>query len=133
MAGLFEAPLRVGTWRRGVAVMVFATALVACESTAPEDPLARSVTLIPPDDGGAALVELVGAAVTSVTAPEGQVFFHTRGDTTRVVVVRTEPGPLAFEFRVADPSASPVATVLQVADGENRLRDPATYRVELGR
>jgi hypothetical protein len=109
------------------------TALVACETAAPEDPLARSVALIPPVDDGAALVELVGAAVTSVTTPEGEVFFHARGDTTRVVVVRGEPGPLAFDFRVADPSASLVATVLQVADGENRLRDPAAYGAELGR
>ncbi len=113
--------------------MGLTAALSACESTAPEDPLAWSVALLPADDEGAALVELVGAPVTAVSAPEGQVFFHSRGDTTRVVVVRTEPGPLAFDFRVADPSASPVASVLQVADGENRLRDSASYRLELGR
>ncbi len=116
-------------------VLGLVATLAACESTAPEDPLARRVTLVPANDDGAALVELVGAAVTSVeTREEGdRAYFHTRGDTTRIVVIRTEPGPLTFDLRVADPSASPVGTVLQVADGENRLRDPASYRVELAR
>lgn len=122
-------------WRCAVVALAIGATLSGCESTAPEDPLVRKATVAPSSDDGAAVVELVGAAVTSVTMPqgEGQAFFHSRGDTTRVVIVRTEPGAFAFDFRVANPSASPVGTVLQVADGENRLRDAGPYRVELSR
>jgi hypothetical protein len=45
--------------------------------------------------------------------------------------VRSVPGPLSFNLRVADPAKTPVGTVVQIADGQNLLRDPTGYRVEV--
>lgn len=111
--------------------LVAAVAGSACSSDDP-DPLSRSATLTPELAEGAAVVLLLGAPVASVESDEGQVFFSTRGDTTRVVLVRDEPGPLRFDLRLSDPTSEPTGVVLQVADGQNRLRDDvARYRVEM--
>ena len=122
-------PLRAGAWGRFA--LVLGALLAGCDSE-PDDPLARHASLVPAaQDDGAAVVELIGADITAVSSDQGDVFFLTRGDTTRVVVVRTEPGPLTFDLRVADPSDTPVGTVLQVAGGNNALRNASSYRLDV--
>jgi len=122
-------PVRAGAGAR--LALALAVVVAGCDSE-PEDSLARHISLVPAaQDDGAAIVELVGADITAVTSDHGDVFFLTRGDTTRVVVVRTEPGPLAFDLRVADPMDTPVGTVLQVAGGDNALRNAASYRLDV--
>jgi hypothetical protein len=118
---------RRALWRSVIAVVVLAVA--GCDSADDGDPLERFVTLSPVADDGAAWIELTGAAVTHVTAANAQVFFAAHGDTTQVVIVRTDPGPLDFAIRVADPTETPVGVALEVADDQNRLRDASTYRV----
>jgi hypothetical protein len=133
------APVRpVGVSRallapRRLALAVAASlALVACDSDKPVDPTIRSVTLLPvTSEDAAAWVELLGAPVASVTVDEGEVFFLSRGDTTQVVLVRPDPGPLRFQVQVENAGETPVGTVIQVADGQNRLRDAGGYAAEV--
>jgi hypothetical protein len=81
---------------------------------------------------GAAVIEVEGRRVVGITAAAGQVFVSRSGDILRAVIVRDDPGPIEFTVRVLDPRF-PVATrVLQVADGENRVRPNVDgYQVEL--
>ena len=109
-------------------MLLAVSTIVGCDSSS-VDPRARSVSLTPEANDGAAWIRLTGASVASVTVENGQVFFETRGDTTLVVVVRSEPGPLTFDLLVDDPTLTPVGTPLEVSDAQNRLRDPAGYRV----
>ena len=121
---------RAGTVLRALTVSLLAAA-TACDSEE-RDPLARTVTLTPAADNGAVVVTLIGAPIASVSSDEGQVFISIRWDTTRVVLLRQEPGPLRFDLRLQDPNREPVGTVVQVADGNNQLRaDVAQYRVEV--
>jgi hypothetical protein len=129
-------------WRYLLLIALPALAVMAnaCDSSSPAEPgdpggdvptNMRTVTLSPSSDDSAAWLRFVGARVTQVTAVEGEVFFTSHGDTTEVVVVRSVPGPLSFNLRVADPAKTPVGTVVQIADGQNLLRDPTGYLVEV--
>ena len=79
---------------------------------------------------GAALISLVGSGIGTVDAPAGRVFQFSQGDTTRVLLILDVPGDVIFRVSVPNLRDPPAATVTQVADGENRLRqDVSTYRV----
>lgn len=109
-------------------------AVAACGSEGPESgPGQRTVALLSPSGAeGAALIELRGPGIEAVTAVDGRVFHHARGDTVRVVVVRETPGELRFAVDLADTLTPPRGTVLEVADGENALRAVlADYSVEI--
>lgn len=72
---------------------------------------------------GAAVFELTGGVgLGPVTTNGGDTFFAHAEGTSRVVVVLNEPGQLWFQVRTADIGKLPSVRVLQVADGENRLR-----------
>jgi hypothetical protein len=59
------------------------------------------------------------------------VFSRHDGDTVRVVVVGDVPGDLRFALSMADTTAVLQGVVLQVADGEDRLRSTvADYALE---
>ncbi len=84
---------------------------------------------------GAAVFELTGGVdLGPVTTNGGDTFFeHTEGR-SRVVVVLDEPGQLWFQVRTADIGKLPSVRVLQVADGENRLRASVSgYEVDFKR
>lgn len=74
---------------------------------------------------GAAVFELTGGVglgpVTTVTNG-GDTFFEHADGVSRVVVVLDEPGQLWFQVRTTDIGKLPTVRVVQVADGENRLR-----------
>lgn len=114
-----------------VSALLLVLTAAACDSDG-ADPRARTVTITPQIDNGAAVVLLVGAPISTVTSGEADVFVSTSGDTTRVVLLREVPGPLRFDVLLEDATLDPVGTVLQVSDGENALRaDVNTYRVEV--
>jgi hypothetical protein len=82
---------------------------------------------------GAAVLELTGAVGHSIVSSQfGDTFYEHDGAVTRVVVVLDEPGPIKFTLRVEDLGARPSVTLVQVADGLNRLRSSlADYEVVL--
>ncbi len=90
-----------------------------------------SASLVSPNGfEGAALVSIVGVGLGDVESAGGRVFTFSRSDTTRILLVLDTPGDLSFRISVPDVDNPPVATVLQVADGENVLRpDLSAYRV----
>lgn len=71
---------------------------------------------------GASLIHLIGGGVSSVQPLSGELFTSTSGDTTKVLVVLSTPGDVAFRVQVADTTQPPIVVLLQVADGDNRVR-----------
>ncbi len=71
---------------------------------------------------GAALIRLIGGGVAFVEPLTGALHTSVLGDTTKVLVVLDTPGDIAFRLNVADTTRPPVATLIQVADGQNELR-----------
>ena len=108
--------------------------LAACDSSpaGPRGPGALQATLVSPNGiEGAAVLELTGPGLGQVTVEEGLVFSQANGDITRVVVVLDDAGPVQFKLRVEDVSALPAVTLIEVADGDNQLRNSLSgYRVE---
>jgi hypothetical protein len=83
---------------------------------------------------GSALVSFFGPGIGNVSSPEGRVFSERVGDTVRVVVAADTPGELRFMVAVADTTAPPQGTVLQVADGDDQLRSTAAgYELDFSR
>lgn len=125
-------------WSGAARLAASLTALwaVGCGSEGPESgPGVRTVVVVSPaGPEGAALVRLEGRGVEGVTAIDGRIFHHARGDTVRVVVVREDAGVLRFAVSLADTLAEPRGTVLEVADRENELRTGLSgYAVEIRR
>jgi len=63
-----------------------------------------------------------GRDLNTVSLDGGDVFYEQDGITIRMVVVMDTPGPIHLEIRTEDVARLPSAVVVQVADGENRLR-----------
>jgi len=92
-----------------------------------------TATLVSPNGAeGAVYVTLFGPGIVEVGALSARTFSNVRGDTVDVVIVRDQPGELRFTVSVTDTSRLPAAVVVEVADGENRLRaDAHLYRLEV--
>lgn len=106
-------------------------ALAGCFADAVEPARDLRVLLESPNgDEGAAVIELVGPGLGEVTAPEGTVFTHVSGDTTRVVILLDDPGPIELTVHVQG-LAFPGAAVLQVADDRDNVRPLAGYRASI--
>ena len=109
-----------------IAALLFAP--LACTgddgSGAPRDPLVRLATVESPNGAeGAAVVELAGDVAADVSADDGsEAFAESALGVTRVVVVRAAPGALRFRLRLPAGATPPTARVIEVADGDNRLR-----------
>ena len=117
----------------GVLVLVGVAMAAGCVDTGPQSaPGVLTVQVVSPSGGeGSALVSLFGDGIRDVTPLEGQVYSHRTADTVRVVVVADEPGVLRFRLAVADTTALFGGEVLQVADGDDRLRSSLTgYALE---
>ena len=80
---------------------------------------------------GAAVLELAGGrGLGTVSLDGGDVFYELDGSTIRIVVVMDTPGTIHLEIRTDDVARVPSVAVVQVADGENRLRSSlAGYRL----
>jgi len=120
---------------RTVAACLVLFAVVACDLLGPSGPSGPGWLHIdlqsPNGEEGAAVFELAGGRDLGVVSLDGgDVFYEPDGSTIRIVVVMDDPGPIRLEIRTEDVAKLPSAAVVQVADGENRLRSSlAGYRL----
>jgi hypothetical protein len=121
--------------RRAWRVLWVAAALAACEDAVPGGPGAVTVSLVSPTGAeGAAVVALTGAGIGEVSGAGTRVFAAATPGGTRVVVVAEPAGALRFQVQVEDVTAPPTAALVEVADGEDRLRTSLQgYRLEVSR
>lgn len=102
----------------------------------PSGPGLFDVTLTSPyGPDGAAVMDLTGGVGLGVVAVGlGESFYEHSGNTTRAVVVLATPGPIHFTVRTEDVGKLPTVTLVQVADGQNQLReDLSAYDVTIER
>lgn len=59
----------------------------------------------------------------SVSSDRGDVYYDHAGVVSRIVVVMDSPGQIRFAVGADNVRNVPEVRVLQVADGENRLRE----------
>jgi len=106
-----------------IPLAMLALALTACDSTDPGGDANLTAVLVSPNGAeGAAILDVTGT-VESFTAPSGMSVYTTpSGNGTRVIVVRLAPGELSVNLAVADASNPPAISVVEVADGNNQLR-----------
>jgi len=117
-------------------VVVAVGPLAGCGDAGPQSgPGSFTATVVSPNGAeGSALVSFFGPGIGNVSSAEGRLFSERAGDTVRVVVAADAPGELHFVVAVADTTAPPQGDVLQVADGEDRLRSTvAGYVLEFRR
>ena len=122
--------------RASALLALLTAAAIGCDSTPPDNGGGWVATLGAPAGAldGAAVVELRGAGIQTVTATNGQLFTEATDSTVRVVVVRDTPGTISFNVQLERGSAMPRATVLEVADGNDVLRaTPTQYSVRFAR
>ena len=108
--------------------------LAACDrSTDPGGPGTLTAFLISPNGAeGAAILDVVGEVESVSSTNDVRAFSSTTPTGKRVIVVRSTPGPLSVNFRVPDVSRPPQVSVIEVADGGDRIRASLNgYRVEL--
>lgn len=100
------------------------TGVVGCgESSGPSGPGQLHITLESSNtDDAAAVLELSGSGLGNVEVLGGEAFLQQEGNTTRVVIVLDDAGKIDFSIDVDDMSQRPTVRILQVADGDNRLR-----------
>jgi len=82
-------------------------------------------------DDGAAVVDLTGSGINAVSAIDGDLFFTRDGNTVRVIVLLDQPGGIEFLVHVDDRSIPPTASLIEVADSDNRLRSSSSYWVNI--
>lgn len=70
---------------------------------------------------GAALFTIVGTGV-EVSPLGGEIHSSQSADTTRVLIIRTQPGGIDFLISVPDTTRPLNVRVIEVADGENQVR-----------
>ena len=117
--------------RAAAALLVVAA---GCESTGEPRAIdgAYTVRLISPNGAeGAAVLELTGPGIASVTPLEGEVFSSLHEQATRALVLLTDPGEIRFRVELRGATVLPQARVVAVAGPEDQHRDLAGYRVEL--
>lgn len=110
--------------------------LAACRDVNEPPPGGAYVaTLVSPNRAeGAAVIELEGAGIEALSERGGELFSETTGRTVRVVIVREAPGAIEFGVTMASGSRPPTARVIEVADGEDQLRDALDrYSLRFGR
>jgi hypothetical protein len=124
---------RFGALRGSAPVLGLCVLLGGCGDAGPQSgPGSVEVRLASPNGAeGSAVVTVFGEGVRGVSTANGRVFSRHDGDTVRVVVVGDVPGDLRFALSMADTTAVLQGVVLQVADGEDRLRSTvADYALE---
>ena len=119
-------------YRFVLAVAALAFASLSCDSTEPGGgPGTVTAVLVSPNGAeGAAVLDVTGT-VESFTPVDGVSMYTTPSSGgTRVVLVRLTPGELSVNLRVANTSEPPPVSVVEVADGDNKLRSPVSgYQV----
>lgn len=82
---------------------------------------------------GGALLALPASGVAATERLDGQLHARESGDRIRVLLLRSEPGDLAFLLELDGEGPVPEVELLQVASPDNALRDLAGYGVETTR
>jgi hypothetical protein len=129
-------PARWSSGALGLSVAI-ALASIACDDAPPEPrpiPGDVVVTLVSPNGAeGAAVLSTAGTGIVDVTAQESVRVFHWRaGGVSRIVVLRDEVGVIWFTMSVENVARPPQMEVVEVADGDNRLRSSLMgYAVEV--
>jgi hypothetical protein len=101
----------------------------------PGGPGTMTATLVSPTGPeGGVLVHLIGNGATSITAPVGDLFTSVSGDTVKVLLLREDPGELAFGFSLPDTTRQPTVRIQQVTGGDNQLRSGlSSYTLRIAR
>lgn len=123
------------TPRRAAAALLLAAA-AACgpDASAPRNVDVVATLRSPNGAEGAAVVELSGAEVLDASTDGGRLFLAGAGGVTRVVIVRDEPGAIAFRLTVDREAPTPAAVVVEVAGPDDALRPSVDgYAVEFAR
>ena len=117
-----------------IAVAVSVMLVAACDNSARPGGGGNvdAVLVSPNGDEGAAVLDVTGT-VESFTGTEGVSVYTTPTSTgTRVVLVRLTPGTLSMKLSLQDQDRLPAISVVEVADGDDRVRQSvAGYTVEL--
>lgn len=114
-------------------------AIPGCSSDGgPTDPPPSSGTYrvevaSPNGSEGGAVFSMPALGVAATTALEGGLYSRETGDRIRIVLLRSDPGPLAFRLELDGEGPVPEIELLQVASPDNALRDLAGYSVETTR
>ena len=115
------------------AISLAAAILVAtaCDSTQPKHSGTLTAVVDSPNGAEGAAVINVRDPVDSFTAVEGTSLYQTPTPTgTHIILVRLTPGELSMKVNVPDVSSLPHFFVIEVADGENKIRPtPSDYHV----
>ncbi|UCC75057.1 MAG: hypothetical protein JSV86_11070 [Gemmatimonadota bacterium] len=125
--------------RFGAASLLAVAAALAClscdegPSGPPPGPGDLVVSLISPNgDEGASVFETDDEGIVEVAIEGGDVFHLRSAGTSRIVVLLDRPGRVRFTMNVGDRATAPELEIVEVADGENRLRDDLSrYSVRL--
>ena len=114
-----------------------AAAAAACGDSGPSGPSGpgtfRADLLSPNGAEGAAVFELTGGlGLGDVSGSGGEVLYDHGSSATRVIVLLDDPGLIRFQIRTENVGSLPSVTVVQVADGDNALRESLSgYDIQL--
>ncbi len=115
--------------RFGAAGLLTAAALafLSCDEGAlPEPPVPGDLAVVllsPNGPEGAAVLETTDGGILQITSVSGQTAHWRAGGATRIVVLLDAPGEIRFRLSVDNVRSPPEITIIEVADGDNRLRD----------
>lgn len=121
-------PCRTMQTLRRWAVPALALALAGCDGggTGDSPDGGEYVAALESPNGpeGAAVLELSGSGVESITATSLSLFRQPTSEGTRLMLVREPAGRLEFRVRMAAGSRPPAVRVVEVVDGDDRQRAP---------
>lgn len=116
----------------GLVILLFLVS--SCDrATDPGGPGTLTASLVSPNGAeGAAVLDIAGT-VETVTGNDDVAAYTTPSATgTRVILVRMNAGAISVKLRVPDVSRPPQVSVVEVADGDDRLRSSLEgYRVDI--
>jgi hypothetical protein len=125
-------------FKRAVAAcLVVAAAAAACGDSGPSGPSGpgafRADLFSPNGVEGAAVFEITGGVgLGDVSVSGGEVLYDHGSTATQVIVLLDNPGQIRFQIRSENVGLLPTVTVVQVADGDNELRETLSgYDVQL--
>jgi len=122
--------------RIALAAVLAAVGVMSCDSE-PSGPTGSGTFLVtvtsPNGPEGAAVLSLSGGiGLGEVASTAGDVFVERGADAIRIVVILDQPGQIRFTASSDDVGTPPSVVLLQVADGDNHLRESlGGYDVEV--
>jgi len=124
-------------FERATAACLLVAAVAACGDSGPSGPSGpgtfRAEMVSPNGAEGAAVLELTGGVgLGDVTMSGGEVHYAHGPTATQIIVLLDDPGQIRFQIRTMNVGSLPSVTVVQVADGDNALRESLSgYDVQL--